>query len=212
MADFKKILKTLIEKKEYNTPTARQNLYNATKQQLHNILDNQGCSEEKKQQQYLALEKAIHELENEYLIQQKASVLQLNNNLIAHKKKISYSIDPKKIEINPEVKSTLPRSTYLSEKIKQIKSNEKKISNKQRLKTLLIWIGVISLFLFFCIYTGWRFLSGRNRIIFNHEIINTKIDPGIDKSKFSGRLINKNNKKHKCLQIYNLYIINKLII
>lgn len=196
MSSFKNTLKKIITEKEQNTPQLRQNIYNQARKNLLAILEKQKHPEEIKQQKIKNLEHDILSLENEYVTQQKASILQLNNiiakqNLKAQFTQPDISIDKQNTDDKPK-----QNNKQITNIFSQIKSKELRNKTKKNVISLLLGSAFAIIFIFSCIGIAWQFFASRNRDIFTHEIINTKLDTGVSTEKFDGRLINENKNKH----------------
>lgn len=191
MADFKNTLKNIIEQKAQNTPQLRQAIYQKARKNLSQILEKQEYNEDKKQQKINDLEQDILQLENEYVIQQKASILDFNTK--RHNLQLKIALQKNDDRAYQTHKSHDNKITKLFD---HIKKQEIRQRNKKNLFNLFLGSLFSFIFIFSCVGIAWHFLASRNRNAVNHEIINTKIDTGISSEKFDGRLINEDEKKH----------------
>lgn len=195
MSSFKDTLKKIITEKEQNTPQLRQNIYNQARKNLSAILDKQEHPEEIKQQKVKKLEHDILSLENEYVTQQKASILQLNN--VIPRQSLKSKFNQPGISIDKQIEDDKPKNSnkQITNIFSQIKNKELRDKTKKNVISLLLGTAFAIIFIFSCIGITWHFFASRNRDIFSHEIINTKLDTGVSTEKFDGRLINENKNK-----------------
>lgn len=196
MSSFKNTLKKIIDEKAQNSPQLRKNIYQHARKNLLVILDQNNSSEEIKQNKIQNLEQDILALENDYITQQKASILRLNKPAPRSSLNKDFYINNITTEATTSEKIIKKDNKRIIQIFDQVKNKELRDKHKKNIFTLLLGSLFIAIFIFSCIGIAWHFFANHNRNIVKHEIINTKLETGISAKKFEDRLINENNKKH----------------
>lgn len=195
MSDFKSTLKKIIDEKGQNTPIFRKKIYQKARINLLAILEKIDSSIDVKEQKIQNLEQDILNLENEYITQQKASILKLNKNIQLSTFKPEFHVNNlyKKHRDNELPEHNEQKIIKIFDEVKE---QELRNKNKKKIITLILSIIFMLIFIFSFIGIAWKFFSHHTRNIVKHEIINTKLDSGITTEKFDDRLINTDSNKH----------------